>query len=103
LIAILSNFATSFLLAILSAFLLLLAFPTFDMGWLAWLGLVPLFVAISGRSAKSAFLLSYLCGVVFVSGLYRWVLEAPGYHSITTPSWQSASDCISDSSGASPT
>jgi apolipoprotein N-acyltransferase len=78
--AILSSFATSFLLAILSAFLLLLAFPTFDLGWLAWLGLVPLFVAISGRTAKSAFFLSYLCGVVFVSGLYRWVLEAPGYH-----------------------
>ena len=78
--AILSSFATSFLLAILSAFLLLLAFPTFDLGWLAWLGLVPLFVAISGRSAKSAFFLSYLCGIVFVSGVYRWVLEAPGYH-----------------------
>jgi apolipoprotein N-acyltransferase len=78
--AILSSFATSFLLAILSAFLLLLAFPTFDLGWLAWLGLVPLFVAISGRSAKSAFFLSYLCGIVFLSGVYRWILEAPGYN-----------------------
>jgi apolipoprotein N-acyltransferase len=78
--AILSSFTTSFVLAILSGFLLLLAFPTFDLGWLAWVGLVPLFIAISGRSAKSAFLLSYLCGMVFVSGVYRWVLEAPGYH-----------------------
>ena len=41
---------------------------------------MPLFVAISGRSAKSAFLLSYLSGIVFLSGVYRWILEAPGYN-----------------------
>jgi apolipoprotein N-acyltransferase len=69
----------NFLLAILSALLLLLAFPTFDLGWLAWLGLAPLVVAISGRSTTSAFFLSYLCGILFVSGLYRWIFEAPGY------------------------
>jgi apolipoprotein N-acyltransferase len=78
--AILSSFTTSFVLAILSGFLLLLAFPTFDLGWLAWVGLVLFFIAISSRSAKSAIFLSYVFGIVFMTGLYRWIFEAPGYH-----------------------
>ncbi len=55
-------------LACASGVLLLLAFPTFDIVWLAWVGLVPLLVVLDGRSLKGAFLLSFMSGLVFYAG-----------------------------------
>ena len=69
----------SFLEACLAAVLLLSAFPMYDQAWVAWVGLVPLFLAISGKSLKHSFLLSFICGILFFSGLYTWIFEAPGY------------------------
>ena len=44
-------------LAIGSALLLVLSFPDFDLWWLAWIGLVPLLVIVTGTSqAGRAFL-----------------------------------------------
>ncbi len=65
--------------ASLSGVLLFLAFPKHDLGWLAWVGLVPLLAAISGKSVKSAFFLSYLCGIIFFVGVFNWVFQIPGY------------------------
>jgi apolipoprotein N-acyltransferase len=57
-------------LACASGMLVLLAFPSFEMAWLAWMGLVPLLVALKGRSLKGAFLLSCMGGIVFYAGTF---------------------------------
>jgi apolipoprotein N-acyltransferase len=71
----------SFLLlaALLSGVLLALAFPTYDLGWVGWVGLVPLLIAISGRSPKYSFFLSFACGLTFFPGVFSWILEISGY------------------------
>jgi apolipoprotein N-acyltransferase len=63
----------------LSGVLLVFAFPVHDYGWLGWIGLVPLLVAIPGRSAWFGFFAAYLCGIVFFVGIFGWILDAPGY------------------------
>jgi apolipoprotein N-acyltransferase len=66
--------------SLLSGLLLVLAFPNHNIGWLAWIGLVPLLLAIQGRRPIWAFLLSLMTGVIFFSGICSWILESPGYH-----------------------
>ena len=60
-------------LSILSAGLLILAFPKPNLGFLAWFALVPWFFAIRNKRPLEAFLLSYLIGLVFFSGIVYWV------------------------------
>ncbi len=64
---------------VLSGALLVLAFPTHGLWWLAWIALVPLFLTILGKKPKHAFLLSWLCGIVFFAGLFDWIREVPGF------------------------
>jgi len=64
---------------VLSGVLLVLAFPTHDLWWLAWIALVPLLLAILGKKPKYAFLLSWLCGIVFFVGLFDWIREVSGF------------------------
>ena len=75
--------------ASLSGVMLFLAFPKYDIWWLAWIGLLPLLFVIQRESAKIAFLWSYVCGIVFYAGIFNWVLEVPGYkfyhHLISIP------------------
>jgi apolipoprotein N-acyltransferase len=61
-------------LAIASALLLVLSFPDFDLWWLAWIGLVPLLVAVT-RTPKAgrAFFLGWLWGVIFFYGSCWWL------------------------------
>src|SRR5437763_15833663 len=67
-------------LSIASALLLVLSFPDFDLWWLAWMGLVPLLVAVTRMSKTGrAFLLGWLWGVVFVYGNCWW-LTYPTIH-----------------------
>ena len=66
-------------LTILSALLLVLSFPRFDLGFLAWVSLVPLFLAISGKSLRYGFILSTVCGIFFITGMFDWILEVPDY------------------------
>ena len=63
-----------FLLCILSAGLLILAFPKTDVWFLAWIGLVPLLLALEGKRPKEAFGLSYLCGFLFFAGTLYWFI-----------------------------
>jgi len=67
------------LASILSGALLIFPFPRYDVSWLVWVGLVPLLIAISGRSLKTGFFSSYLCGVVFFTGVFSWAFAIPGY------------------------
>lgn len=58
------------LLAILSAFLLFLSFPTLNLFPLAWIALVPFFIALTRTTNwKSAFWVGYLTGFLFFAGL----------------------------------
>jgi apolipoprotein N-acyltransferase len=62
-------------LCVLSAVLLVLSFPGFDLEFLAWIALVPLLFAIENRKPKEAFFLSYLTGSLFFLGTIYWLVH----------------------------
>jgi len=57
-----------------SGLALVAAFPRFDLGFLAWVALVPLLVALS-RAARlrRALALGYVAGFVFFAGSHYWI------------------------------
>jgi apolipoprotein N-acyltransferase len=55
--------------AMLSGVLLYLAFPAYDLHFFAWIGLVPLLLAIYWKKPWEAFLLCVLAGFVFSLGM----------------------------------
>ena len=61
-------------LTVLSALLLILAYPPFDQGWLAWIALVPWIHLLSRSSGRQASLHSYLLGFLFFAGTIWWVV-----------------------------
>jgi len=63
------------LLIAISAILLVLSFPNFNLWFLAWVGLVPLFFAIKGQRPFKAFLVSYITGVLFFLGTIYWLIH----------------------------
>ena len=65
----------SWILAGISGILLLLSFPSFNLFPLAWIGLIPLLVALQSTSNwKSAFLHGYVTGAAFFLGLIYWII-----------------------------
>jgi apolipoprotein N-acyltransferase len=62
-----------FILAFISAALLVLSFPKPSLYFLAWIGLVPLFIALEGKSLRRAFALSFSMGIGFLMGVYYWI------------------------------
>ena len=57
-----------------TALLLILAFPNFEFGFLAWIGLVPLLVAVARRpSPARAFILGWAAGTVFFYATCHWL------------------------------
>ncbi|MDQ3321875.1 MAG: apolipoprotein N-acyltransferase [Acidobacteriota bacterium] len=67
------------LLAIVSAILLIGAFPDFDFRFLAWFALVPLFFAIEREkeSIVKSFVLGWIFGIIFFFGSCWWLTFAP--------------------------
>ena len=64
----------NYILAVLSAVLLILTFPRFDFVWLAPIALAPLLVAVTReRRAGRRFLLGYLAGVLYWCGVCYWI------------------------------
>ncbi len=63
----------------MTAVFLVLAFPKYDQGWIAWVGLIPLFITLCVGSGKKAFLLSMICGVFFFTAVFSWTFEIPRY------------------------
>lgn len=59
--------------AILSGILLFLGFPAYNLGYIVWVALVPLFIIIKGEDTKNSFLLGYLTGIVYYFGTLKWV------------------------------
>ncbi len=62
--------------SLLSAILLILSFPNFDLEFLAWFSLVPLFFAINGKTLFQSFKLGFLTGVLSFLGIIYWVIVA---------------------------
>ena len=54
---------------------MILAYPTFDLEFLAWIALIPLFFALEGKTAKKRFTIGYLFGVIFFSGILYWLVN----------------------------
>jgi len=63
------------ILAFSSACLLVLSFPDFNYSMCAWVGLVPLFLAVDKERARSAFGTSFLSGVLFFLGTVYWLVH----------------------------
>ena len=62
-------------LAVLSGILLVLSHPSFNLFPLAWVGLVPLLIAVrSIPNAKSAFRIGYISGLTFFGVLLYWIV-----------------------------
>jgi len=70
-----------------TAALLALCFPTIDLGWLAWMSLVPLLVSISGKKPLNAFILSYVVGIAFFPGIGNWLFHIHGYRLLHHAIW----------------
>ena len=76
------------LLAVLSAILLTLSFPDFDLWFLAWFALVPLFFAIESEkeSIIKSFILGWIFGTLFFAGSCWWLtFSFTHYGGIPTP------------------
>src|SRR5689334_14530179 len=67
------------LLAILSAILLVLAFPDFEFWFLAYVALIPLFLAIEREkeSFTRSFITGWIFGITFFTGTCWWLTFAP--------------------------
>src|SRR3990170_6840092 len=64
------------LLSVLSGILLILSFPNFDLEFLAWFALVPLFYAVEGKGLVRSFKLGFLAGFVSFLGILYWIIVA---------------------------
>jgi apolipoprotein N-acyltransferase len=65
--------------ALFSGAMLALAFPDYNVGWLAWLALSPLLIATVGRAPRYGFLLWLVCGMVFFLVVGNWLFQVPRY------------------------
>jgi apolipoprotein N-acyltransferase len=59
--------------AVATAILLVLSFPPADCGWLAFVALVPLLLALRGASSRDAARLGFLSGGIFFTWLLSWL------------------------------
>ena len=64
------------LLSLLSGILLILSYPSFDLEFLAWFALVPLFYALRDKSILAGFFLGYLAGFITFLGTIYWIVVA---------------------------
>ena len=61
--------------AIASGALLALAFSSFNLGFLAWFGFVPVFLALKDTSLRKAFFLFLITGIVFWASTIYWLVH----------------------------
>jgi len=65
----------SIFLAILSGLLLSFSFPSCNLSILAWSAFLPLFFSLRNKSGLQAFLLAYICGVIFWLFTIYWLVH----------------------------
>jgi len=65
----------AFILPILSGVLLILAYPPYDLEFLIWFALIPLFWFVFAEkiNPKKAFIGGTICGIVFFGKLFDWL------------------------------
>jgi len=80
------------LCALLSGVLLCFSFPTVffgwhapDLGFLAWIALVPLIIAMRDVVPRRAFVLTFITGLVAYSGSLYWLYRAMHYYGKMSP------------------
>jgi apolipoprotein N-acyltransferase len=73
------RYSIDFALALLSSLLLVVSFPKFDLGFLAWIGLLPILIATNGKGLKYTFILWFVCGLFFFGGIFYWTFAIPKY------------------------
>jgi len=66
--------------AALSGILLALAFPSFDLHFLAWIALCPLLYALRDQSLKNGFWLGGITGLVYFAGTVHWVTNSVHFY-----------------------
>ncbi len=73
-----------FFVCLLSAGLLILSFPRFDLSFVAWFAFLPFFFSIKGRTWLQGFKLGFLVGVFFFVGTIYWLVNVilPGVNPI---------------------
>ena len=69
------NNRSRIIMAVASGLLITMAFPKADQGWLAWVALVPLFLALRQSDLKSGFALGMVFGMVKHLGLVYWTVH----------------------------
>ena len=57
----------------LSSLLLILSYPPFDLGWLAWVAFVPWLAALDQATPRQAFVRSFWVGLLFFAGTIWWL------------------------------
>lgn len=63
------------LFCIVSAAILSVSFSTFNLPFLAWAGLIPLFFILDKTSGREAFILSWVCGCLFFLLSMYWLIH----------------------------
>jgi len=62
------------LLPALTSLLLILSYPKFNQGWLAWLALAPLTIALwRAGNIKQALMAGFIAGLSFYAGILYWI------------------------------
>jgi apolipoprotein N-acyltransferase len=72
-------------LAILSGVLTALAFPKFDLFFLAWVSLIPLLFALRRKRASRPFLLGFAAGFAYYAILLYWIPDVPAHYGNLAP------------------
>lgn len=68
--------ARPIVLASISGLLYPLCFPDSNLGWLAWVMLLPLHLALDALSSRQAFWIGWLAGLIAFIGTMSWVVTA---------------------------
>jgi len=64
------------ILSLFSGILIILSFPNFNLEFLAWFALVPLFYSIEGKGLYHSFKLGFFTGFVSFLGILYWIIVA---------------------------
>ncbi|MBL0240698.1 MAG: apolipoprotein N-acyltransferase [Chloracidobacterium sp.] len=83
------------MMATTSAIILILAFPDFELWWMAWFALVPLMLAVDREKASvvRSFVTGWIFGTVFFFGTCWWLTFAP-IHYAGFPPWLAYSGMV---------
>jgi apolipoprotein N-acyltransferase len=66
--------------AALAGLLLVAAFPTFNINLLAWVALVPFFLALNNQTVKNGFWLGGIMGLFYFAGTVYWVTNSVHFY-----------------------